>query len=245
MTQLSLDQGDLSLYRQLEAIIRGQIIDGELRPGDRLPSEAELSAQYGISRATVRQALESLEREGVINRHVGRGTFVRALTTMPDTTVGRIQHDWRAAIALADKAERLTRHAGMPAPPHVANILKIAVDTPVPFFIRMSESEPRWGVRRYLHPRFDKSIAEIATAKNFMKELGTVAGAPVITSKMWTEAILASPRFAMMFKIPAASPLLSIWWIDKVGGAPAAVSHMLQPGALFSLGLDAENFGAE
>ncbi|WP_170850216.1 MULTISPECIES: GntR family transcriptional regulator [unclassified Beijerinckia] len=245
MTQLSLDQGDLSLYRQLETIVRGQIIDGELSPGDRLPSEADLSAQYSVSRATVRQALEALEREGLINRHVGRGTFVRALTTQADTTVGRVQHDWREAIALADQAERLTRHAGMPAPPHVANILKVAIDDPVPFFIRMSESEPSWGVRRYLHPRFNSVIAEIAAAKHFLPKLSAVTGTPVTTTKMWAEAILASPRFAMMFKVPTASPMLSIWWIDEADGAAVAVSHMLQPGPLFSLGLNADEFDAE
>lgn len=242
MSELSLDQGDISLYRQLETIIRGQIIDGELRPGDRLPSEADLSTQYSVSRATVRQALESLEREGLINRHVGRGTFVRALTTQADTTVGRVQHDWRETIALADQAERLTRHAGMPAAPHVAHILKVAIDDPVPFFIRMSEGEPRWGVRRHLHPRFNSIIAQIATSKSFLPDLSAAAGSPVTTTKMWTEAIVASPRFAMMLKVPTASPLLSIWWIDEADGAAVAITQMLQPGPLFSLGLNAENF---
>lgn len=46
-------------------------------PGDRLPPERDLSEQLGISRGELRKALTALEAEGVIERHVGRGTFLR------------------------------------------------------------------------------------------------------------------------------------------------------------------------
>lgn len=65
-----------ALYRQLKEVIREQIASGELQPGDRLPSERELSEQYGISRMTVREALSELVREGVVQRRQGKGTFV-------------------------------------------------------------------------------------------------------------------------------------------------------------------------
>lgn len=77
------------LYYQLATILREQIITGEYRVGDRLPTEADLVAEYGISRITVRQALRSLEEEGLIRREVGRGTFVDAV---PDFT-GSLQMD--------------------------------------------------------------------------------------------------------------------------------------------------------
>ena len=47
----------------------------EMRPGDRLPSETELCAVFSVSRATIQQALQIFEREGVIRRDQGRGTF--------------------------------------------------------------------------------------------------------------------------------------------------------------------------
>jgi GntR family transcriptional regulator len=65
------------LYRQLAATLRRQITSGEARPGDRLPSESQLIARFGVSRITVRQALSDLEREGLVERSAGRGTFVR------------------------------------------------------------------------------------------------------------------------------------------------------------------------
>ncbi|MDD2587700.1 MAG: GntR family transcriptional regulator [Atopobiaceae bacterium] len=63
------------LYDQLVDILRDKI-DNELRPNDLLPSERELSQQYGLSRTTVRLALQELENLGLIYRKHGKGTFV-------------------------------------------------------------------------------------------------------------------------------------------------------------------------
>ncbi|SFB11993.1 transcriptional regulator, GntR family [Poseidonocella pacifica] len=54
------------------------IAEGGYHPGDRLPPERELIGNLGMSRTTLRKALDTLEREGRIWRHVGKGTFVAA-----------------------------------------------------------------------------------------------------------------------------------------------------------------------
>jgi DNA-binding GntR family transcriptional regulator len=54
-------------------------ISDQYRPGDQLPSEPELAAAYSVSRSTVREALQSLENEGVVRRVHGLGTFVTQL----------------------------------------------------------------------------------------------------------------------------------------------------------------------
>ncbi|MCZ4519370.1 FCD domain-containing protein [Rhodococcus ruber] len=56
--------------------IDGLVADGGLGPGDKLPTERELSASAGVSRAVVRAALDTLEERGAVVRHVGRGTFL-------------------------------------------------------------------------------------------------------------------------------------------------------------------------
>ena len=63
------------LYDQLVDILTEKI-EHEYRPGDMLPSERELSKYYGLSRTTVRLALQELERLGLVVRQHGRGTFV-------------------------------------------------------------------------------------------------------------------------------------------------------------------------
>lgn len=63
------------------AALRDLIDAGKYAPGDRLPPERELIVNLGISRTILRKALEALEREGAIWRHVGKGTFVAAHST--------------------------------------------------------------------------------------------------------------------------------------------------------------------
>lgn len=61
-----------SVYR---ALMR-QVADGSLKPGGRLPNERDLAAQLKVGRSTVRGALALMERQGLITRRVGAGTFV-------------------------------------------------------------------------------------------------------------------------------------------------------------------------
>jgi len=73
----SIDRrSDVPFYSQLKRLIRSDIAARGLEPGDRLPGEHELCAQYDVSRTVVRQALLELEHEGVLRRERGRGTFV-------------------------------------------------------------------------------------------------------------------------------------------------------------------------
>lgn len=62
--------------------IRSFIDQGGYAPGDRLPAERELIDSLGMSRTTLRKGLETLEREGSIWRHVGKGTFVASRSTV-------------------------------------------------------------------------------------------------------------------------------------------------------------------
>jgi GntR family transcriptional regulator len=66
-------------YAQLVRILRGQISAGVFRPGDRLPSEAQLCERYGVSAMTVRRVINILVGQGVVIAEQGRGTFVKPL----------------------------------------------------------------------------------------------------------------------------------------------------------------------
>lgn len=64
------------LHAQIRDQYLKQIRDGRLRPGDRLPSEAEIMKQYGVSRGTVTRAMRDLEVGGILQRRRGSGTYV-------------------------------------------------------------------------------------------------------------------------------------------------------------------------
>jgi GntR family transcriptional regulator len=66
-------------YAQLVRILRGQLAAGLFRPGDRLPSEAQLCERYAVSPMTVRRVVNILVDQGIVTAERGRGTFVKAL----------------------------------------------------------------------------------------------------------------------------------------------------------------------
>ncbi|PXA79187.1 GntR family transcriptional regulator [Auritidibacter ignavus] len=67
-------------YQHIADTLRDRVDSGELVPGDRLPSETALAAEFGVARITARQALDILRSEGLIESKRGRngGTFIRA-----------------------------------------------------------------------------------------------------------------------------------------------------------------------
>lgn len=69
-------QDGIALWRQIFGNLQSDIASGRLQPGTRLPTEAELSAQFGVNRHTVRRALEELSRDGLVRVEQGRGSFV-------------------------------------------------------------------------------------------------------------------------------------------------------------------------
>ena len=84
MITLQMDRrSPLPLHHQLQQALRAAVLEGRLAPGDALPSEPDLAQQTGVSRTTVRQAIEQLVREGLLRREQGRGTFVTPLEDRP------------------------------------------------------------------------------------------------------------------------------------------------------------------
>ena len=89
-----------TVHGQIEDWLAGQIAAGTLAPGDKLPTEQDLAAWFGVSRMTLRHALAELARRGLVTRTVGRrgGTFVAAAKLEQDLTT------------LAGFSEQLRRH---------------------------------------------------------------------------------------------------------------------------------------
>jgi GntR family transcriptional regulator len=71
-----LDRSSVPLYLQIATLIRRRINSGEWIEGFQLPTLEELMEEFGVGRVTVRQALDIMEREGLVRRQRGRGTFV-------------------------------------------------------------------------------------------------------------------------------------------------------------------------
>lgn len=88
---------ELPVHVQIEEQLAERISCRELAAGERLPSERELAKGLGVSRMTVRQALSSLDARGLVERGVGRGTFV---------SHRKLDHDLTRVAGLTERLER-------------------------------------------------------------------------------------------------------------------------------------------
>jgi GntR family transcriptional regulator len=130
-------------HTQIEAWLADAVAAGRLTQGDRLPPERELAGRLGVSRMTVRHALASLERRGLVARHVGRGG---------GTFVAEPKLELAGLAALSDQLRGLGLAAGARvmsarelAPELVvADALQLTPDTPVYEIVRvrLADGEP-------------------------------------------------------------------------------------------------------
>src|ERR1700676_5598893 len=118
-------ESHVPLYVQLRDQLRALVHAGDLRPGDRIPASRELATMLGVHRTTVANAYAELESEGLIQGHVGRGTFIKKngnglKITPPVPPVLNGNHGIRWELLFADERgeevlSRLTASAPMDA----------------------------------------------------------------------------------------------------------------------------------
>ncbi|AEJ19798.1 GntR family transcriptional regulator [Gracilinema caldarium] len=85
--EISIDKTSESpVYRQIIEQITRKLRSGELKPGDRLPTERELAEQLGIARGTVNRAYEELTRSQILESIPGRGSFISAQQDVAETS---------------------------------------------------------------------------------------------------------------------------------------------------------------
>jgi GntR family transcriptional regulator len=118
------------VWAQIEDALAARITGGELRVGDRLPAERELAEELRVSRGTIRQALDALAARGLIERGVGRGTFVAAgkVEVRLHDVAGFTEQMARAGL---EAHARVLRAAVIAAPDQVATALALEAGAPV------------------------------------------------------------------------------------------------------------------
>ncbi len=130
---MSLPDSPASLHARIRADIEGAILSGTLRPGDRIPFEHELMAQYGCARMTVNKALSGLVEAGLLERRKRAGTFVArpqihmAALAIPDIqaeVTGRGQ-DYRLELLARDVLPAASVDPTRMQPPRGAKVLAL------------------------------------------------------------------------------------------------------------------------
>ena len=149
-------QSKLPLYILIEQNVRDLIMRGLLHPGDLVPSEFELADFYGVSRLTIRHALDDLAQQGWLNRRHGVGTFV-ASPSVARITPSKLSFTEQMRAIGRTPSSRQIRIQIIPASSEVARRLELQVGASVVEIVRvrLADNEPILLETAYVsHDRF-------------------------------------------------------------------------------------------
>lgn len=207
---MSITKG-ITAYKQLADVLRRDILQQVLQPGERLPSERQLCEQFSASRITVRQALQLLSDERLIHRRQGSGTYV-SLT--PSRRIPILNTDFSGSVAA--HAPDLVRHVESwkwtKASPAVASRLQLNSHARILFAKRVDflGDEPVAFDEVYL-PEFaannlDRSnLAEL----RFLQSWQTVQGIRIVYITQEIEAIAAQTSQCRTLRVRKHCPILT------------------------------------
>jgi GntR family transcriptional regulator len=197
-------------YDQLAELLRHEI-SARLARGEtyQLPSENDLAEQHGISRATVRHALDELERDGWIYRQKGVGSFAvvrrfeQDLTALVSATEAMRQRGW----SLVSKVLSLEQ---MPAAPHMASALELPAGAAVYALcrLRVVEDAPLSVQTAYLPAALCPKLEEADVTSSLYRLLESRYSLRLSTGREVLRARGASLHEAQLLEIREGTPVM-------------------------------------
>lgn len=197
-------------YLQIREILLRWVADREV--GDMLPSEKALSHEFQVSRVTIREALKSLEQDGIIARRAGVGTWVaRAAPLVADQrATGPIEEFVRLGI----KTSTTLLSTGLiTAPPEVAAVFRQGEDWTVleAQRLRLVEGEPFLLLNAYFPPNIGRKVANISHSDTlYVPTLRALYDAEIREEWQRIEATAIDSKLAKILKIKTGSPVLVV-----------------------------------
>ncbi|MHC9297434.1 GntR family transcriptional regulator [Mycobacterium sp. LTG2003] len=218
---------DRPIYRQLSDLLEARLAE-EARPGDRLPSEAELSRQFDVNRLTVRRALEELSHRGLIETVHGKGSFVAAPRVRYDVSAGRDASFTRSMRELGHQVSIRLLSADIVETPELQAELDTTGGVLVCRTLRLVDDEP-WSVSvTSIHTdRFPDLVAQWAGDTSLFDFLLERHGVRMQRAYRTFAAGLAEPFEAEQLQVRVGAPLLEMRGlnVDQSGALVAVVEH--------------------
>lgn len=224
------------LYSQLKEVLRTRILDGTYPPLSRMPSEAELGKLFDVSRITVRQALGDLQKEGLIFKIHGKGTFVakpkafQNVSTLQGLGESMTQRGYEVI-------NRLRSFKTVPANAQVAARLQVAEGENVVQIKRarlvnreLVSLEITW-LPEHVGKRLEK--ADLVSRDIFLI-LENDCALPLGHADLAIDAILADAELAVALEVQEGSPVMRIERLTHTAdGTPLDYEHLYYRGDAF------------
>ena len=209
---MAVEAGGAPLYRRIQSDLRERVSSGELEPGCQGATEQELMARYGVSRATVRQALSGLVAEGLLEIRRGRGTFVHGAA---------LEHRLGGFYTFSREIERHGMRPGtrvrdiglQPADADVAEGLGLADGTLVVALsrVRLADDQPIVNETSYLPAARFKGLESIDfTEASLYETLTSAYGVRPVRARETFVPVLLGPDDAAVLGGDAGDPVLNV-----------------------------------
>jgi GntR family transcriptional regulator len=220
--------------------LREKITSGAYVGGERLPTEIELIEEYKVSRITVRQALQSLSEEGLIERKQGRGTYIAERKSKKRKFSGTIHLtgslDELIEMGMETPVKVLEMNR-VDADVHEAELLQLKIGTPIYRLkrLRLNEGKPYSLIVNYLSEEIGSrlTVAELSSGA-LLHTIESKLGYHPDNARQKIKAELSDPYVANLLDIRVGTALLSIErtvYTDK--GVPVEYVHTLYRSDLY------------
>jgi GntR family transcriptional regulator len=229
-------------YLQVREILLRRLVR-DLSPGDTFPTESDLCDEFGVSRQTVRGAVQSLVADGLISRHAGRGSIV---LRRPDGAGARrltgLVEDF-TDLRLNTSA-RVLESGRAPAPPEVAKAMEVAEGAELFRItrVRFFEELPLALHDAFLLPELGARIAALDLSHTaIISELRETLRLECVEAWQQIDAMAADTPMARLLEITVGAPLLVVTRRMNVGRKREPVlflSHFRADRYYYSLALD-------
>jgi GntR family transcriptional regulator len=234
VSALFAERSPMPLYHRLYVILRDRIASGTHPEGSVLPSEAELTAAFGVSRITAKRALDELAAEGLVERVRGRGTTVigrpaalpgaRPISASIDGLLENLNVIGR------ETAVELIEFGYAPAPDHVRG--QLALDpgavTQRAVRVRKLDGAPLSQSTTYVPERIGRAYGRAQLATTALIDLLERAGVVVGAAEQSITATLADSLTAARLQTSVGAPLLLMKrCVKDAGGKPVQYIEVL------------------
>lgn len=219
----------LPYYAQVKELLTERIRQGEWEPGEQLPGEPELCRIYGVSRTVIRHTLDMLEREGMIVRIKGRGTFVaepkiseslvQSLTGFHEDMVRQGYQPYSKILKqeVVPASVKVAKHLGLEPETLVIELCRLRYVNDIPLAL----------VTTFLQLAHCPSVLKAdLTRRSLYEYLESQCNLKIARGWRFIEAVLANEREAQLLEIAHGSPLILLDSVNYLeDGTPIEYYH--------------------
>lgn len=218
------------LHHQAYLIVADAIRSGRYRPGELLPTEEAFATQFGVSRITIRRAMDALAQAKLIERQQGKGTFVRkgAMSLPVEVpTYSMIEQISRIGATTAVKVFEFGQQL---PPPEVRAAFAVGDEETLQRAVRVryQDGEPLIHLTTYVSPLIGATISREDMERMSLYSLIRRAGRQIARGEQTISAELASPVISQRLNVKIGAPLLSVTrMMNDAAGEPIEHLHFL------------------